>query len=197
MSGGVVVLASGTGSLFRAIVESDVGEYVCALVTDIPDCGAVDIALHAGIPVVLVPLPIAEKDREAEVRNEWNQDLLSAVAQFEPDLIVSAGFMRILGPTFIDAFPNRIINSHPALLPKFPGAHAVRDALIAGSTRTGCTIHFIDYGVDTGAILVQESVEIQPDDTEEVLHERIKAIERVLLPATIKSLLESGFFDNK
>ncbi len=192
-----MVLASGAGSLFRAIVESDIGNRVCALVTDVPDCGAMEIARIAGIPTRVVPLKITEKGMEIEVRNTWNRDLASAVSQFEPDLIVSAGFMRILGPTFIDAFPQRIINSHPALLPDFPGAHAVRDALIAGVTQTGSTIHFVDHGVDTGPIIVQESVEIQPDDTEDVLHERIKAVERVVLPATIKSLLENDFLDNK
>lgn len=196
MSGGVVVLASGTGSLFRAIVESDIGNQVRALVTDIPDCGAVEIARQAGIPVRVVPLITTERGTQAVIRDQWNRDVVNAVSQFDPDLIVSAGFMRILGPQFIDAFPERIINSHPALLPEFPGAHAVRDALIAGASRTGCTIHFVDYGVDTGPIVVQESVEIQPDDTEEVLHERIKAVERILLPATIKVLLEKGALDN-
>ncbi len=195
MSGGVVVLASGTGSLFRAIVESDIGNQVRALVTDIPDCGAVEIARQAGIPVRVVPL-ITTKGTQSVFRDQWNRDVVNAVSQFDPHLIVSAGFMRILGPQFIDAFPERIINSHPALLPEFPGAHAVRDALIAGASQTGCTIHFVDYGVDTGPIVVQESVEIQPDDTEEVLHERIKAVERILLPATIKVLLEKGALDN-
>ena len=186
MNGGVVVLASGTGSLFQAILDSDIGPMVSSLVTDVPDCGAVEIARSAGIPVQTVPLSGGLS------RDDWNRDLVSAVAQWNPALIVSAGFMRILGPLFVDAFPNQIINSHPALLPEFPGAHAVLDALNAGATRTGCTIHFVDHGVDTGPIVVQESVEIEPHDTEAELHERIKAVERVLLPATIKQLLQSS-----
>jgi phosphoribosylglycinamide formyltransferase-1 len=186
VNGGVVVLASGTGSLFQAILNSDIGPLVCSLVTDVPDCGAVDFARSAGIPVQAVPLTGGLS------RDDWNRDLATAVAQWNPALIVSAGFMRILGPLFVDSFPNRIINSHPALLPNFPGAHAVRDAISAGATQTGCTIHFVDHGVDTGAIVAQESVDVQPGDTEEILHERIKVVERVLLPATIKELLQSS-----
>jgi len=182
---GCVVLASGTGSLFKAIVESPLGIHVRALITDIPDCGAVTIAREAGIPVSVVALS------DYADRAQWNAALTSAANQYSPDLVVSAGFMRILGPEFVTAFPGRIINSHPALLPKFPGAHAVRDALDAGSTTTGCTIHFVDEGVDTGPIIVQVGIGIEPNETEEHLHERIKAIERELLPQTIHQLLAS------
>lgn len=185
MKSGIVVLASGKGSLFQAILQSESGNQVHALVTDIADCGAVDIACGAGIPVRIVPL------RGASLREAWDRDLTAAVAEWNPLLIVCAGFMRILGPYFVDSFPNRIINSHPALLPAFPGAHAVRDALSAGATRTGCTIHFVDHGVDTGSIVAQESVDIHPNDIESELHERIKSVERVLLPTTIGQLLQT------
>jgi len=106
---------------------------------------------------------------------------------------VTAGFMRVLDADFVDTFPSRIINSHPALLPHFPGAHAVRDALAAGATVTGTTVHLIDHGVDTGPILAQESVVIEPGVTEADLHEQIKKIERTLLPATVSRVINSDF----
>jgi len=111
------------------------------------------------------------------------------IAALKPDLVVSAGFMRILSERITSRF--KIINSHPALLPLFPGAHAVRDALAAGATETGTTIHWVDAGVDTGKVIAQERVEIRPEDTEESLHERIKIVERGLIVATIASLLTS------
>ena len=119
-------------------------------------------------------------------RNQWNNELLQAVARCEPDLVVSAGFMRILSPDFVAKF--RAINSHPSLLPHFPGAHAVRDALAAGVTETGCTIHWIDSGVDTGAIIAQIPLPIRSGDTEASLHERIKIAERALIVETIATL---------
>jgi len=117
----------------------------------------------------------------------WDQELLSLVKKYQPDLVVSAGFMRILAPQFVQTF--KVINSHPALLPLFPGAHAVRDALAAGATETGTTIHWVDEGIDTGEVIAQERLEITPTDTEESLHERIKIIERGLIVATIPQIL--------
>ena len=186
MAAGCVVLASGTGSLFKAIAESPLGIRVLALISDIPDCGAVSIAQELGIPVSVVQLG------DYPDRVQWNVALSEAVDQYAPDLVVSAGFMRILGPEFVSVFHGRIINSHPALLPNFPGAHAVRDALAAGATTTGCTIHYVDEGVDTGPIIVQVDIGIEPNETEEHLHERIKVIERELLPKTIHQLLVSA-----
>lgn len=177
------MLASGTGSLFQAILNSPIAGQTRALITDQPNCGAVEIARASNIPVRVVSLT------DSVARDEWNDQMVSAVREFDPALIVSAGFMRILGPAFVNAFPDQIINTHPALLPEFPGAHAVRDAIQAGATRTGCTIHFIDHGVDTGPIVVQQSLEIEPGETLESLHERIKGIERELLPVTIAQLL--------
>ena len=120
-------------------------------------------------------------------RTEWDRELETLIAALKPDLIVSAGFMRILSEHITSRF--RIINSHPALLPLFPGAHAVRDALAAGATETGTTIHWVDAGVDTGQVIAQERVEILAGDTQESLHERIKIVERGLIVATIAALL--------
>jgi phosphoribosylglycinamide formyltransferase 1 len=183
---GCVVLASGAGSLFRAITESPLGIPVRALITDIPDCGAVAIANTAGIPVSVVDVA------DYSTRAAWNDALIAAVNQHAPALVVSAGFMRILGPAFVNEYRGKIINTHPALLPQFPGAHAVRDALNAGAVVTGCTIHFIDEGVDTGPVIIQQAVEIEPNETEEHLHERIKAVERELLPKIINQILTSA-----
>jgi phosphoribosylglycinamide formyltransferase 1 len=112
------------------------------------------------------------------------------VLAYRPDLVVSAGFMRLLAPSFVDAFSDRLINLHPSLLPAFPGAHAVRDALAHGARETGTTVHFVDYEVDHGPILLQEAVPVEAGDTEETLHERIKAIEHRLLPRACKLFLE-------
>jgi phosphoribosylglycinamide formyltransferase-1 len=120
-------------------------------------------------------------------RAEWDRELETLIAALKPDLVVSAGFMRILSERITSKF--KIINSHPALLPLYPGAHAVRDALAAGATETGTTIHWVDAGVDTGKVITQERVEILPGDTEESLHERIKIVERGLIVATIAELL--------
>jgi phosphoribosylglycinamide formyltransferase-1 len=119
----------------------------------------------------------------------WNIELENLIAALRPDLVVSAGFMRILPAAITSRF--KIINSHPALLPLFPGAHAVRDALAAGASETGTTIHWVDAGVDTGEIIAQEKVEILPSDTEESLHERIKIVERGLIVATIRLVLKN------
>ena len=183
MSPRVIVLASGTGSLFRSLLGSQVSDYIAALITDVPNCGAVGIAQEAGIPVISVPLT------EYSSRVEWDHALLDRVNELEPDLLVTAGFMRILSETFVESYPNRIVNSHPALLPLFPGAHAVRDALAANVTTTGCTVHFVDAGVDTGPIIAQQSIEVHPGESEEHLHERIKVVERELLPRTISRVL--------
>ncbi len=114
------------------------------------------------------------------------------MAEYEPDLVVSAGFMKILGPSFLERFGGRIINTHPALLPAFPGAHAVPDALAYGVKVTGSTVHLVDGGVDTGPILAQEAVPVHDDDTESSLHERIKIVERRLLADVIAAVATRG-----
>jgi phosphoribosylglycinamide formyltransferase-1 len=123
-------------------------------------------------------------------RDEWSAGLRDVVLGYRPDLVVSAGFMRILAPVFVDAFPEKLINLHPALLPAFRGAHAVRDALDAGVKVTGSTIHFIDHQVDHGPIIMQEAVRIEQNDTEEMLHDRIKKVEHRLLPQVSRLFLE-------
>jgi phosphoribosylglycinamide formyltransferase-1 len=125
-------------------------------------------------------------------RADWNAALTEAVAAYKPDIVVSSGFMRIVSPGFIDAFNGRYLNTHPALLPAFPGAHGVRDAMAYGVKVTGCTVHWADAGVDTGPIIAQEAVTIEDSDTEETLHERIKVVERRLLVSTLAALAASA-----
>lgn len=170
----LVVLASGSGTLFQALIDEQETHkaQIVGLVTDVP-CQAVDRAKAAGINVTTVAM---ENDR-----NLWNKKLSDAIEILKPDLIVSAGFMRILGPAVLEKFEGKIINTHPALLPYFPGAHAVKDALAAGVNETGSTIHFVDSGMDTGEVIIQEAIGILPADTEDSLHERIKQVERKLL----------------
>lgn len=183
MTARIVVLASGTGTLFEALLDSRLGTSVIGLVSDQPGARAVDVARSREISVRTIPLS------DFDSRELWEGELFSQVKELNPDLIVAAGFMRILSPVFVNQFPEQIVNSHPSLLPQFPGAHAVRDAIAAGATVTGCTVHFIDEGVDTGKIISQEQVDVLPGESEEQLHERIKAVERTLLPHSVERLL--------
>jgi len=150
------------------------------------ECAAEGHAEAAGIPHVRVAL------REHPDRAAWDRALTDAVAAHEPDLVVSAGFMKILGPVFLDRFGGRIVNTHPALLPAFPGAHAVPDALAYGVKVTGSTVHLVDAGVDTGPILAQEPVPVLDDDDEATLHERIKVVERRLLADVVAAVATRG-----
>jgi formyltetrahydrofolate-dependent phosphoribosylglycinamide formyltransferase len=183
----IVVLASGTGTLFEALLDSGLRTSVVGLVTDQPGARAVDVAESHGIPVRRIPLI------DFDSRDLWQSELLRQVKELNPDLIVAAGFMRILSPVFVNQFPDQIVNSHPSLLPQFPGAHAVRDAIDSGATVTGCTVHFIDEGVDTGKIIAQEQVDVLPGESEAQLHERIKTVERTLLPHSVERLLIERF----
>ena len=175
----VVVLASGGGSNLAALLaaheRAGYGARIVAVVTDNPTAGAINIAHDAGIACAVVE--IASFDS----REEWDVALAETVAVFNADYVVSAGFMRLLGAGFLGRFGGRIINTHPALLPAFPGAHGVRDALAYGVKVTGCTVHLIDEGIDTGPIIAQAAVAVQDDDDEATLHERIKTVERDLL----------------
>ena len=175
----IVILASGTGTLARAIFTAEKDYEIAALICDRPQAKVIEIAKEFGIKVEVLEV--------SADRNLWDQEIFELVGNYRPDLIVSAGFMRILAPKFVSTY--QVINSHPALLPLFPGAHAVRDALAAGATETGTTIHWVDEGVDTGAVIAQAKVEIKATDTEETLHERIKIIERGLIVATIPQVL--------
>jgi phosphoribosylglycinamide formyltransferase-1 len=180
----IVVLASGSGTLAQAIFDTDFsaeGAEVIALICDKPGAQVLERAELRHIESYTIPM--------MDDRNLWNSELESLIAALRPSLVVSAGFMRILPEAITSRF--KIINSHPALLPLFPGAHAVRDAMAAGVTETGTTIHWVDAGVDTGEVIAQEKVEILAGDTQESLHERIKIVERGLIVATIRRLLPS------
>ncbi len=183
----VVVLISGGGSNLRALLDAAdnplFGARILAVGADNPADGLAH-AEHYGIPTFVVS-PNAFATRE-----EWAAMLLEHVQFFNPDLVVLAGFMRILPPNFVQALTPNLINTHPSLLPDFPGAHAVRDAINAGATKTGVTIHVVDNGVDTGPKIAQREVVITPEDSEAELHERIKVVERELLVATIKQIVE-------
>lgn len=179
----IVILASGSGSIAQAIINAqlsgDLKAEISCVISDKADAKVLERAMSAGIPNKVIAM-LAN-------RVDWDRQIISALTDLQPDLVVSAGFMRILSSECVSKF--RIVNSHPALLPLFPGAHAVRDALASGATKTGTTIHWVDAGVDTGAIIAQEEVEIMPRDTEESLHERIKIVERRLYVATLQQLL--------
>ncbi|MEV4234666.1 phosphoribosylglycinamide formyltransferase [Nocardia sp. NPDC049737] len=185
----VVVLASGTGSLLRALIEAAAApEYPATVVAVGVDrvCQATEHAAVAGIPAFRMAV------RDFPDRAAWDVALTDAVAAYEPDLVVSAGFMKILGPVFLARYGGRIINTHPALLPAFPGAHGVRDALAYGVKVTGSTVHLVDSGIDTGPILAQEAVPVLDDDDEATLHERIKVVERRLLAEVVAAVATRG-----
>ncbi|MCT1452980.1 phosphoribosylglycinamide formyltransferase [Corynebacterium sp. p3-SID1145] len=170
----VAVLVSGSGTLLQAILDNQ-GAYSVDLVVADVECPALGRARAAGVRAEVVPL---EGDRD-----EWNRQLADMVG--DPDIVVSAGFMKIVGEAFLNRFEGRLINTHPALLPAFPGAHAVRDALAYGVKVTGTTVHYIDAGVDTGEIIAQRAVDVRAGETEEDLHERIKEVERALIVDTL------------
>jgi phosphoribosylglycinamide formyltransferase-1 len=184
----VVVLASGTGSLLNALIDAAVGDYPAHIVAVGVDreCRATEIAAQASLPGFTVRLG------DHPSRDAWDAAMTEATAAHSPDLIVSAGFMKILGPQFLSQFYGRILNTHPALLPAFAGAHAVPDALAYGVKVTGCTVHLVDAGMDTGPILAQESVPVLDGDDEEILHERIKVIERRLLVDVVAAIATGG-----
>lgn len=183
-----MVLVSGTGSLLQSLIEAGAdptfGGLVVGVGVDRPGTLGQERADTAGIPSFVCRL------RDYPDRAAWDHAVTEHVAGFSPDLVVSAGFMKILGREFLARFGGRIINSHPALLPSFPGAHGVRDALAHGVKVTGCTVFQVDDGVDTGPILAQEAIDVRPEDTEESLHDRIKVLERRLLVSTVHRLVD-------
>ena len=184
----LVVLASGTGSLLASLLDAAVGDYparVVAVGVD-RDCPAAEVAAAASLPTFRVRLA-DHPDRDA-----WDAALTEAAAAHSPDLVVSAGFMKILGKQFLSKFQGRILNTHPTLLPAFPGAHGVADALTHGVKVTGCTVHLVDAGTDTGPILAQQPIPVLDDDDEETLHERIKVTERRLLVDVIAAVATGG-----
>jgi phosphoribosylglycinamide formyltransferase-1 len=185
----VAVLLSGTGSLSAALLAATEDPAYPAEVVVVGSDRPADGLEHArrrGIPTFTCALA-DHPDRLA-----WDRALAAALAGYEPDLVVSAGFMKLVGPAVLAAFGGRLVNTHPALLPAFPGAHAVRDALAAGVTVTGATVHLIDAGLDTGPVIAQREVAVHPDDDEARLHERIKEVERELLVETVAHLVTAA-----
>jgi len=183
----IVVLASGRGTNLQAIIDaSESGRLlgkVVALVSDSPDAVALERARHHGIPQVVV-------DRKSYAsKNEFDLGLLEAVRRLSPDLVVLAGFMRLLGRSFLERFPGKVINIHPSLLPAFKGLQAQKQALDYGVKYAGCTVHFVDEGVDTGPIIGQRVVPVLPDDTEDTLAARILVEEHSLLVECINAVL--------
>jgi phosphoribosylglycinamide formyltransferase-1 len=179
----VVILASGTGTLAQAIFDARKDQLaeadIVAVISDKSDSQVLQRAEAAHIETFVISM--------LPNRTEWDREMETLIAALKPDLVVSAGFMRLLSEKIVTRF--KIINSHPSLLPLFPGAHAVRDALTSGATETGTSIHWVDSGLDTGTVIAQERLEIFAGDTEESLHERIKILERGLIVATIAQLL--------
>ncbi|MGN6088331.1 MAG: phosphoribosylglycinamide formyltransferase [Actinomycetales bacterium] len=187
----LVVLASGGGSNLGALLEAcqdpSYGATVVAVGTDRPGVGALDLAAAAGIP------SFTESVKHYPDRAAWDAALTEAVAVHEPDLVISAGFLKLVGPAFLARFGGRYVNTHNALLPAFPGIHGPRDALAYGVKLSGATLFVVDDGVDTGAIIAQVAVPVLDDDTEDALTERIKSAERVQLVECIGRMAREGW----
>jgi phosphoribosylglycinamide formyltransferase-1 len=183
MGGRVGVLASGAGSNLQALL--DAGVEVAAVASNVAGAGALDRAARSGIPTGAFELP-AFPDRAAR-----DAAMASWLKEHGVTLVVCAGYMHLLTAAFLDCFRGRVVNVHPALLPAFPGAHAVEDQLAAGVSTSGATVHVVDEGIDTGPILRQEAVPVLPGDTPGTLHERIRAVEHRLLPEVVKELVSA------
>lgn len=193
----LVVLVSGSGTNLQALLDAISAEGVDAYGAEIVAVGAdragiagLERAEGAGLPTFVCRV------KDYESRDAWDRALAEATAAYEPDLVVSAGFMKIVGKEFLARFGGRCVNTHPALLPSFPGSHGVRDALAYGAKVTGCTVHFVDDGVDTGPIIAQGVVEVVEEDSSEgeaALHERIKDVERKLLVEVVGRLARNGY----
>jgi phosphoribosylglycinamide formyltransferase 1 len=185
----LVVLVSGSGTNLQALLDACAdpayGASVVAVGADRPGIEGLARADRAGVPTFVVPVT------DFTTRDDWDAALTEAVGGHDPGLVVSAGFMKVVGKRFLDRFA--MVNTHPALLPAFPGAHAVRDALAYGVRVAGCTVHLVDAGVDTGPIIAQRAVEVRDDDDEAGLHERIKTVERELLVDIVGRMARHGW----
>ena len=182
----VGVLVSGTGTILEALLAEDLP--VAVVVADRP-CRGLDVAAGAGIAAELVDRRDFGGFGAGFDRDTYTEALVGALRSHQVDLVAMAGFGTVLGAPIHDAFPGRVLNTHPALLPSFPGWHAVEEALADGVAVTGCTVHVATLEMDAGPVLAQEEVPVLPGDTAESLHERIKAVERVLYPRTIRAYL--------
>ena len=183
----VVVLLSGAGTLCAALLDAAAAPGgvldVVAVGSDRADAPGLAHARTVGVPTFVTEV------RDHPDRAAWDRALAAQLAVHRPDWVVCAGFMKLLGPAVLAAFAGRVVNTHPSLLPRFPGAHAVRDALAAGVATTGATVHLVDAGLDTGPVLAQRPVPVLPGDDEAGLHERIKTVERELLVQTVAALV--------
>jgi phosphoribosylglycinamide formyltransferase-1 len=187
----LAVLVSGAGTNLQALLDAcadaSFGARVVAVGSDRDGIAGLARAQQAAVPTFTCRV------RDYEGRAHWDQALTEACQQFEPDLVILAGFMRLVGPRFLTAFGGRVINTHPALLPSFPGMHGVRDALRYGVKVTGCSVFLVDAGTDSGPIIAQAAVPVRDDDDEASLHERIKAAERSLLADTVGRMVDAGW----
>lgn len=185
----VVVLASGSGTLLQALLDDPAPKpyRIAAVGSDRTACTALDRAADAGVPTFSCRIA-DHADRES-----WNRGLAVLTASFNADIVVLAGFMKLVGPVFLDAFPDRVVNAHPSLLPAFPGMHAPADALAHGVKLTGCTFFLVDGGVDAGPIIAQHPVPVLDDDDLAALHERIKVAERTLLVDVVTALTRAPY----
>lgn len=184
----LAILGSGKGSNCRAILEWIRDGKLCAevrlVISDVADAGILAVAKDFGVPT----LALSPSKWRTKLEPETERELIERLREVEVDLVVLAGFMRILKDPFLGAFPHRIVNLHPSLLPKYAGREAWKQALAAGEAVTGCTVHFVDSGVDTGEVISQRRVPILPNDTPESLHVRIQLAERELYPEVIEQL---------
>ena len=187
----LVVLASGAGTNLQALLDAcaddSFGARVVAVGADRDGCAALDRARGRDVPT------FTQRVKDFPERAKWDRALAGSCAAHRPDLVISAGFMKLVGPDFLAAFGGRFINSHPALLPSFPGMHGVRDALEYGVQVTGCTVFMVDAGVDSGPVIAQAAVPVHADDDEASLHERIKRAERSLLVDTVGRMAREGW----
>jgi phosphoribosylglycinamide formyltransferase-1 len=194
MDARLVVLVSGAGTNLQALLDAcadpGYGASVVAVGADRDSIAALDRAKAADIPTFTV------KVGDFPTRGDWDQALARACERYRPDLIVCAGFMKLVGPAFLARFGGRCLNTHPALLPSFPGMHGVRDALGYGVKVSGCTVFLVDEGVDAGPVLAQAAVPVHDDDDEASLHERIKVAERALLVGTVGRMAREGWSVN-
>jgi phosphoribosylglycinamide formyltransferase 1 len=191
MNARLVVLVSGAGTNLQALIDASqdpgYGATVVAVGADRDGIAALDRASGASIPTFTL------KVGEFPTRDSWDDALAAACAEHQPDLVVCAGFMKLVGKSFLARFNGRCLNTHPALLPSFPGMHGVRDALAYGVKVTGCTVFLVDEGVDAGPVLAQAAVPVHDDDDETTLHERIKVAERALLVDTVGRMAREGW----
>jgi phosphoribosylglycinamide formyltransferase-1 len=187
----LVVLVSGAGTNLQALLDAcaseSYGARVVAVGADRDGIAALDRARAAGVATFTLRV------RDFPAREDWDRALTRACADFQPDLVILAGFMKLVGPCFLAAFGGRVINTHPALLPSFPGMRGVQDALDHGVKVSGCTVFLVDEGTDSGPIVAQAAVPVMDDDDEATLHERIKVAERALLVDTVGRLVGDGW----